>query len=63
MEAEDAQAREFGEDRMLPSLEASRGAPAAEVLKRLMASVDAFVGLTRQHDDITCLALRRTSHA
>ena len=63
VEAEDAQAREFGEDRMLPSLEASRGAPAAEVLKRLMASVDAFVGLTRQHDDITCLALRRTSHA
>jgi serine phosphatase RsbU (regulator of sigma subunit) len=31
---------------------------AAETLKRIMSSVDAFVGLTRQHDDITCLVLR-----
>jgi serine phosphatase RsbU (regulator of sigma subunit) len=31
---------------------------AAEALKRIMSAVDAFVGLTRQHDDITCLVLR-----
>jgi len=34
------------------------GKSAADVLNQLMASVDAFVGFTRQHDDITCLVLR-----
>ena len=31
---------------------------AAEALGALTASVNAFVGATRQHDDITCLVLR-----
>ena len=58
VEAEDAKEREFGEERMLPVVQASQSGTAAEVLKRIMSSVDAFVGLTRQHDDITCLVLR-----
>jgi phosphoserine phosphatase RsbU/P len=58
VEAENAQEREFGEERMLPVVQALQGATAAEGLKRIMMSVDAFVGLTRQHDDITCLLLR-----
>jgi sigma-B regulation protein RsbU (phosphoserine phosphatase) len=58
VEAEDESGREFGEERMLPVVNALQNPTAAEALKRVMSSVDVFVGLTRQHDDITCLALR-----
>ena len=60
VEAEDDGEHEYGEERMLPVVEALPGGTAAEALKRIMSSVDAFVGLTRQHDDITCLVLRMT---
>lgn len=60
VEAEDDRAREYGEERMLPVLQTLGGATAAESLERTMSALDSFVGLTRQHDDITCLALRMT---
>jgi len=60
VEAEDAQAHEYGEGRMLPAWQAIQNATAAEALQRVMSAVDAFVGFTRQHDDITCLVLRMT---
>ncbi len=60
VEAENEKAEEYGEDRMLLTVQGLQTATAAEVIKRIMASVDAFVGLTRQHDDITCLALKMT---
>jgi sigma-B regulation protein RsbU (phosphoserine phosphatase) len=59
VEAEDDQAREYGEDRMFTVVRELQTGTAAEALKRIMLSVDAFAGQTRQHDDITCLALRR----
>ena len=58
VEAENAREEEFDEPRMLQSLASSPG-PAKEVLAHLMSAVDAFVGATRQHDDITCLVLRK----
>jgi len=58
VEAENDQEEEYGEPRMLEVL-AGAGESAGEVLKRLMSSVDTFVGLTRPHDDITCLVLRK----
>ena len=58
VEAEDAHEQEFGEDRMMDTLAGINGGTAAEVLKRIMASVDGFVGFTRQHDDITCMVVR-----
>jgi sigma-B regulation protein RsbU (phosphoserine phosphatase) len=58
VEAEDSRSSEYGEERMLQVLQSSQGATAKEILKRMMSSVDDFVGSTRQHDDITCLALR-----
>ena len=58
VEAEDDGEREYGEERMLPVVATLQSGTAAEALKRIMLSVDAFVGLTRQHDDITCLVLR-----
>jgi sigma-B regulation protein RsbU (phosphoserine phosphatase) len=61
VEAEDDGEREYGEERMLPVVQSLPSGTAAEALKRIMSSVDAFVGLTRQHDDITCLVLRMTT--
>jgi sigma-B regulation protein RsbU (phosphoserine phosphatase) len=57
VEAENDREEEYDEQRMLGVL-SSAGGGAGEVLKQLMSSVDTFVGLTRQHDDITCLVLR-----
>jgi serine phosphatase RsbU (regulator of sigma subunit) len=58
VEAEDEKEQEFGEPRMLGILNTAFGKSAADVLNQLMASVDAFVGLARQHDDITCMVVR-----
>jgi serine phosphatase RsbU (regulator of sigma subunit) len=58
VEAENERAEEYGENRMLPVMQGLHNATANEALKRVMSAVDAFVGLTRQHDDITCLVLR-----
>ncbi len=59
VEAENDKEQEYGEERMLASLLTLAGRSASEVLDGLMASVSAFVGLTRQHDDITCLLVRK----
>jgi serine phosphatase RsbU (regulator of sigma subunit) len=58
VEAEDANEQEYGESRMLSTLNSYSSAPAKEMLRGLMASADQFVGSTPQHDDITCLVLR-----
>jgi serine phosphatase RsbU (regulator of sigma subunit) len=50
--------QEFGESRLLDVLKSSDAAGAQATLKNLLSAVDAFVGHTRQHDDITCLLLR-----
>jgi len=50
--------QEFGEPRVLDVLKSSDAAGAQATLKNLLSAVDAFVGHTRQHDDITCLLLR-----
>ncbi len=60
VEAENAQDEEYGERRMQAGLQALQGLTAAEALRRIMSSVDDFVGITRQRDDITCLLLRMT---
>jgi phosphoserine phosphatase RsbU/P len=50
---------EYGEKRLLPCLQsAPADSAAAEVLRRVMFDVNAYVGYVRQHDDITCLVLR-----
>lgn len=57
VEAENEREEEYDEPRMLETLASSHGS-AQEILTRLMSSVDAFVGSTRQHDDITCMVVR-----
>ncbi len=58
VEAEDDRQQEYGEDRMFSVLADPKAVTANEVLKRVMTSVDSFVGYTRQHDDITCMVVR-----
>jgi phosphoserine phosphatase RsbU/P len=58
IEAVNESGEEYGEHRLLSSLQTASPASAAEVLKRVMTEVNTFVGYARQHDDITCLVLR-----
>jgi sigma-B regulation protein RsbU (phosphoserine phosphatase) len=58
VEAEDDQESEYGEARMLSVVQGLQNHSAAGAVKTIMSSVDSFVKLTRQHDDITCLLLR-----
>ncbi|HUA13919.1 MAG TPA: PP2C family protein-serine/threonine phosphatase [Verrucomicrobiae bacterium] len=58
VEAENVRQEEYGEARLLAVLEAGRALTPADMLKRLMAEVDVFVGNTPQHDDVTCMLLK-----
>jgi sigma-B regulation protein RsbU (phosphoserine phosphatase) len=58
VEAENAHQDEYGEARLLSAIEGGKGTEPPEMLKRLMAEVDLFVGNTPQHDDVTCLLLK-----
>src|ERR1700752_1014512 len=51
VEAENARQEEYGEPRLLSAIEAGRTSEPGELLKRLMAELDLFVGNTPQHDD------------
>lgn len=58
IEAENARQQDYGETRLLAALDAGKSVEPAEMLKRIMAEVDLFVGNTPQHDDVTCLLLK-----
>jgi serine phosphatase RsbU (regulator of sigma subunit) len=58
VEAEDINEQEYGEPRMLTTLNSRPDLTAAQMLQLIMTSVDRFVGSAPQHDDITCLVLR-----
>jgi phosphoserine phosphatase RsbU/P len=59
VEAFNAAGEEYTDSRWLNVIRAlPAGQSAQQVLTLLMQSVDAFVGATRQSDDITCLVLR-----
>jgi phosphoserine phosphatase RsbU/P len=49
---------EYGEPRLIACLQSAASGTAGEVLHRVMADVNTFAAQARQHDDITCLALR-----
>jgi sigma-B regulation protein RsbU (phosphoserine phosphatase) len=58
VEAFDENGAEFGNERWLAAIRAIPVVTAQESLQFLMTSVDAFVGATRQSDDITCMIFR-----
>ncbi|MGH9728978.1 MAG: PP2C family protein-serine/threonine phosphatase [Candidatus Acidiferrales bacterium] len=57
-EAVNGGGEEYGEARIQARVQTFTHESAATVLGFLMADVDAFVGPARQHDDITCMAVR-----
>jgi sigma-B regulation protein RsbU (phosphoserine phosphatase) len=58
VEAENARQEEYGEARLLSAIGANASTAPSEMLKRLMADLDLFVGNTPQHDDVTCLLIK-----
>ena len=58
VEAVNARDEEYGETRVLAGIEAGRSGSPAEMLNRMMAELDLFVGNTPQHDDVTCMLLK-----
>jgi sigma-B regulation protein RsbU (phosphoserine phosphatase) len=58
VEAENIRAEEYGETRLLFQMAANASLTPNEMLKRLMADLDLFVGSTPQHDDVTCMLLK-----
>src|SRR5579864_4770607 len=58
VEAVNARDEEYGEARLLTTLEAGKALPPNDLLKCLMSDLDVFVGTTPQHDDVTCMLLK-----
>jgi sigma-B regulation protein RsbU (phosphoserine phosphatase) len=56
-EAFNAREEEYGEPRLIAFMQRASGGAEA-ILKALQADLDAFVGAVRQHDDMTCVAVR-----
>jgi len=60
VEAVNAEGEEFGKTRLTDVLRPCDGtSTAAEVLAHVTRVLDGFVGAARQHDDITCMVVRR----
>ena len=58
VEAENARQEEYEESRVISLLSANASSTPKELLDRMMASLDLFVGSTPQHDDVTCLLIK-----
>ncbi|MGB7584796.1 MAG: PP2C family protein-serine/threonine phosphatase [Terriglobales bacterium] len=58
VEALNARGEEYEEMRLLNVLQNGLTAAPEELLRRLMADLDAFVGTTPQHDDVTCMLIK-----
>ena len=61
VEAENANQEEYGETRLLSVINGAPASTPTEMLKRLLAELDLFVGQTPQHDDVTCLLIKAES--
>jgi hypothetical protein len=58
VEAVNARDEEYGEARLLSTIESGKTLTPPDMLKRLMTELDLFVGTTPQHDDVTCMLLK-----
>ena len=58
-EARNEQHEQFGETRLLTLLQIAGGERSALTLSNVMRNLDEFVGAAPQHDDITCMVIRR----
>ena len=60
VEAVNAKDEEYGEAALIRLVDRESESAPAELLRSLLAELDGYVGNTPQHDDITCLLLKRT---
>jgi len=60
VEAVNQKDEEYGETQLIRLVDRDSGSPPADLLRKLLEDLDQFVGNTPQHDDITCLLLKRT---
>jgi sigma-B regulation protein RsbU (phosphoserine phosphatase) len=60
VEAVNAKDEEYDEPALIRLVDRESGRAPAELLGMLLAELDGHVGNTPQHDDITCLVLKRT---
>jgi sigma-B regulation protein RsbU (phosphoserine phosphatase) len=58
VEAQNVKEEEYGEARLLERLKSPLEEGSTQLLERLMASLDSFVGTSARYDDITLLILR-----
>ncbi len=59
VEAVNAKGDEYGEPELIRVVDRQYSSTPSEMLRTLFLELDAFVGNTPQHDDITCLLLKR----
>lgn len=59
VEAMNTAGKEYEEPRLIQVVNENASSSPAELLRRLLGSLDAFVGNTPQHDDMTCLLVKR----
>jgi len=60
VEAVNQKNEEYGEPELIRLVDGGSGAAPPELLRRLLGELDQYVGNTPQHDDMTCLLLKRT---
>ena len=60
VEAVNQKDEEYGEPALIRMVDRESGSVPAELLRSLLTDLDRHVGNTPQHDDITCLLLKRT---
>ncbi len=61
IEAINTKDEEYGEPNLERVVSDAAGATPAEMLRRLLADLDGYVGNTPQQDDVTCLLLKKSS--
>jgi serine phosphatase RsbU (regulator of sigma subunit) len=61
VEAINTKGEEYGEPNLLRVVEDGAGTTPSEMLRRLLADLDGYVGNTPQQDDVTCLLLKKSS--
>jgi sigma-B regulation protein RsbU (phosphoserine phosphatase) len=61
VEAVNPGGEEYEEPRLIRLVDGAGTSTPPELLRRLLAELDSYVGNTPQHDDMTCLLLKRSS--
>ncbi len=58
VEAMNTRGEEYGEPRLLAAIAGGTHTKPAQMMQRILADLDGFVGNTPQHDDVTCLLVQ-----